>query len=361
MKIIITFLLLVLLILQSSGCKSGTVAPKTPPPKWITFTKSTTAGILSDNIYTIYITGTGQVWFGSDNGAFYLQGGAWSYPPPDSFNYLTGPNRIVERKVTAISEGKYGSLWFGLKFAGTFPGIRRLNPADFPIRWQSYSVGNNFITGISTDELKSNEIWVTTTDGFFRYAFSTGDDITKGVWDQPYTNLPDTKVNCLTINQKNGWRYFGTDNGLTYYNSNTDSWNNIALPPEYNSNIISIAVQYTSNTIWLGKRMGVSRYTLGTNDEHHYLSTDTSSTHGKLPDGSIFAVMTDFFSTTRWFGTGSGLVQMKDQEWKLFTKENTSELPSNMIQALYYDYIKKNLWIGTNQGIAVYNENGVQL
>ena len=351
-KLIFTFILLALFY----GCKNKTVDTDENRPVWKTFSKSNTAGILSDNILTIYISGTGSVWFGSDSGAFYYHSNSWNYPPPDSFNYTVGPNKTVKREISAISEGKSGSMWFGLRFAGSY-GIRRMNTIDAREKWQKYNVGSNNIRGIVSYELNSEKIWIATTDGASIYTFTDENDQTKGTLDEiPTSNFIDPMINCVAINQKNGYVYFGMNTGVSYYNINLSSWSNEFLPAGYQSVIRSIAVQYTSNIVWLGKDLGVTSFTPGDTAQHY----TTINTGGKLPYGTVNAVMTDFFSTTRWFGTNAGLVQLKNNEWKTFTTDNTPELPSNIIKALYYDYVKKNLWIGTDKGIAVYNESGVQ-
>ncbi len=351
-KLIFTFILLALFY----GCKNKTVDTDENRLIWKTFSKSNTAGILSDNILTIYISGTGSVWFGSDSGAFYYHANSWSYPPPDSFNYIGGTQNVVQREVSAISEGKYGSMWFGLRYAGSY-GIRRMNTIEAREKWQKYNVGSNKITGIVTYESNSEKIWIATTDGASIYTFTDPNDQTKGEIDGiPTSNFITPMINCVAINQKNGWIYFGTITGVSYYNSNSQSWSKYFLPADYQSVIRSIAVQYTSNIVWIGKDLGVTSFTPGDTAQHY----TNINTDGKLPYSTVNAVMTDFFSTTRWFGTNAGLVQLKNNEWKTFTTDNTPELPSNMIKALYYDYVKKNLWIGTDKGIAVYNESGVQ-
>jgi len=85
-----------------AGCKEGISTSSNSKSKWLIFTKVNTAGIPDDNVHTIFIAGNGEVWFGSDNGAFSFYNGTWSFLSPDSFSYVTTKKY---RRIVAITEG----------------------------------------------------------------------------------------------------------------------------------------------------------------------------------------------------------------------------------------------------------------
>jgi len=342
------------LMLFITSCKDQSGGPVNNT-YWTRFTKSSVPKLLDDNIHSIYISLKGEVWFGTDSGACsYRKGGSWSILPADSFNYyLYHPTRIA-REVKAITESNNGgSIWFGLNGGGLVRWIlstSQNSSGKASIRY----LQDKFITGIAA--LTNGDVYTSTTDGANRYIFNPNlDPSLDGSWN-PISDL-STKVNCVAVNQKNEWVYFGTDDFIKYFEKGSSSGNTHRIPEGYRSPIISMAVQYDLNTLWCGKQSGVTSYNPGLNIESHYT---TLNTDGKLPEGSINAVMTDFYGSTVWFGTNVGLVQLKGTVWKIFTQSEIPELPSDIIQALSFDIITKNLWIGTNKGIAVYNENGIK-
>ena len=342
------------LMLFITSCKDQSGGPVNNT-YWTRFTKSSVPKLLDDNIHSIYISLKGEVWFGTDSGACsYRKGGSWSILPADSFNYyLYHPTRIA-REVKAITESNNGgSIWFGLNGGGIVRWIlsaSQNSSGKASIRY----LQDKFITGIAA--LTNGDVYTSTTDGASRYIFNLNPDPS---FDGEWRAISDlsTKVNCVVVNQKNEWVYFGTDDLIKYYEKGSSSGNTHQISQGYRSPIISMAVQYDLNTLWCGKQSGVTSYNPGLNIESHYT---TLNTDGKLPEGSINAVMTDFYGSTVWFGTNVGLVQLKGTVWKIFTQSEIPELPSDIIQALSFDIITKNLWIGTNKGIAVYNENGIK-
>ncbi|MBI5020152.1 MAG: hypothetical protein HZB59_01820 [Ignavibacteriales bacterium] len=344
------------------GCKKNTTTPKVRGPVWLTFSKITNKDIIDDNIHTIHAGAGGFVWFGTDSGAISYYGGIWS-SIRDSLTYYTyGQGSITKaQKVLAICEGRQSTVWFGLDGGG----LRRYNRYNPQRAWQRYSpnepdpinrIPSDYITGIVADRYRNGDVWVSTLSGVAHYLPSSSID---GRW-YPYsdysTYFTSSLVRACIINPANGWTFFGTHDGVPYvFDENGFQWGKYNLSGPDNSPIHSIAVDY-SNTLWMGKTFGVTKWNTNTTQSTHYYA---SNTNYQLPNQKINAIAVDFFRPIRWFGTDIGLTRFQDTTWTFFDQSTIPELPSNQIQALAYDN-KGNLWIGTNMGIVAYNPEGFE-
>lgn len=355
-------ILFIVLIVCSTGCKKNTTSTKARGPVWLVFSKINNKDIVDDNIYTIYPTGGGFVWFGTDSGAISYYSGIWSSIRDSLSYFIYGNGTIIKaQKVLAITEGRQSSIWFGLDGGG----IRRYNRYNPQRAWQRYSpnepdpinrIPSDFITGLVADKYRNGDVWVTTLAGVAHYLPSSTID---GIW-YPYSDYSEyftsSLVRSVTLNPANGWTFFGTHDGLPYvHDENGLQWGKFNLSGPENSPIHSLAVDY-SNTVWMGKTFGTTSWNPNTTKTNHY---DASNTNNQLPNQKINAVAVDFFRPIRWFGTDYGLTRFQDTTWTLFDQTTTPELPSNKIQALAYDG-KGNLWIGTNMGIVAYNPEGFE-
>jgi ligand-binding sensor domain-containing protein len=355
-------LILLIFIVFLAGCKKNSTQPLARGPVWLVFTKTATQNLIDDNVHTIHVSNEGKVWFGTDSGAVSYLSGVWSVIR-DSLTYYTydNGNTYKRQTVMAIAEGKLNTIWFGLDGGG----VRRFNRYNPQRAWQRYSpdepdpinrIQSYFIRGIVADKFRNGDVWVATLSGVNHYVPSSAID---GTW-YPYSDYSDHFASSLTrsvtMNPSNGWTFFGTHDGVPYvYDDNGLVWGRYTLGGIDNYPIHSIAVDY-SNTVWMGKTFGVTSWNPGTTIQHHYLSGNTNN---QLPNDLVNAVAVDYFHSTRWFGTNSGLTRMQDTTWTLFNQTTTPELPSNKIQALSYDN-KGNLWIGTDIGIVAYNPGGFQ-
>lgn len=354
------YILPIIILISFWGCKKNVSPPVARGAVWTIFSKTTHPEIISDNIHCIYASSSDRIWFGTDSGALSYTSGTWSIIR-DSLSYKTYSQggETIGQKVTAITEGRLNTIWFGLDGGG----LRRYNRYDPQRPWQRYSPGetdpinripSDFITGIVADKFRNGDVWVTTLAGVAHYVPSSAID---GTWYQyaDYSeNFTSQFVRCATINLSNGWIFFGTHDGLPYvYDDNGLRWGKFNLGGADNLPIHSIGVD-NSNTVWMGKTFGVTKWTPSSSSTTHYYS---SNTNNQLPNQKINALTADLFRPIRWFGTDLGLTRFQDTTWTFFDQATTPELPSNKVQALAFDS-KGNLWIGTDFGIAVYNPEG---
>ena len=279
----------------------------------------------NENLFTtaLFCDSKGKIWTTGKNYVGYYNGEQWKE--------IKMPDSVIN--VSGICEDNNGFIWISTYDKGvykynfsinTFENISVANGLVSPIIrdvfvdnknnvWLSSKIGISCISeneiknykkknGLSSENVKviskdlENNIWIGTDgSGIFRFAGEEFVNYTKE------TGLPSNYVmSIIQDNQSNYW--FSTyDRGLCYYNSKEEKIIN------YNNDNSNLK----NNTVWT--------------------STFTS-------DNSL------------WFGTGGGLIQIKEGEMKSF--KNLDWLPSNKITSLYEDQ-QKRLWIGCSKGMAI--------
>lgn len=352
MKVKSTLLALFVFLAIQFGCKNSNPTTPPPGPDWVVFTQANSP-LLADRIYCLVMDGSGAIWLGTDSGASTYLAGSWS-AIRDSLAYTvySSGGSVTAWKVSAMAGAKSNILWFGLDGGGA----RRYNRFSLSAVWLDFNppdISGYNVTAIAADRFVRGDVFVCSAFGVSHYTPSQNNP-DAGVWqDVPSGNLPSSNVRAAAVNPTNNSFCFGTFNGAAFFDG-VSVWSIYNFPPAYNYPITSVAFDL-SNTVWLGKLVGVSSVDLNNvSNQHHYTSQNTN---GQLPGGPVNAVVTDLH-TTRWFGTNSGLVRLQDTTWTTFTAGSTP-LPSDTVTALLYDS-RGNLWVGTARGVAVYNSTGTR-
>jgi len=353
-----------LLLVNFAACNNTVTTPSSSPDKWQVFTTSNSL-ISNDHIYDIFVDNQKRIWFATHNGAFYFDRSYWGATLRDSLCTVIGKDTTCI--VYSIGQSKDAALWFATKLGG----VVRYQPISNNNIWTRFTERNGAtdhplsLAGDRTDPSVFGEMWVTSLSGINQFIQSANES---GTWktfqmgDLSY--LPTNEVWVVEINQADKSIWFGTQTGgsvkAEYSPGGILHWTLYDLPPDLNSKINSIAFDL-DNMVWFGTEThGVVMFsrTDGSWGQYSQESTRYSkgSSGGVLPHGPVRTVLTDYLRT-RWFGTDSGLVYLRDSTWSRFTTVN-SPLPSDTVTALQYDS-RGNLWIGTPSGIAVYNEEGL--
>jgi ligand-binding sensor domain-containing protein len=351
---------IVLWSIIAAGCKDELPPPPVVGPEWVTFTHSTVSAIPSDNIKNLYLDGENTVWIGTDNGAVSYNDVWTTYI--DSLQYYTVDGSAAS--ITAIHESSDGAIWFGTA-AG---GVRRFNRYSTTGKtWVRYDVntdtdndGNpdipystiNGITAIRTGT--PAYVYVATDFGLERFT-PNAIHPELGTWlHYSAPPLPNQSIKVISINPATNHIILGTlFDGVGLYDEPTDQWSYYRFASAYDYPVDALVFDPWSNTAWMGKWEGVTSLNLALTKDSSYTNTNTS---GNLPSGKVTAIAIQS-STSRWFGTTKGLVNLSGSTWTTYTHATNPELPSDNITALVYDG-SGNLWIGTTAGIAVYNPKG---
>jgi ligand-binding sensor domain-containing protein len=336
------------------SCKNDIPGPPERGPVWIVYTQSSSP-LLNNHVNALNMTSDAKLLIGTDSGAsmFAIRDNSWS-------TFKDSLTLTSLKKVRAIAEGKDRSLWFGL-----LVGAARFNQyAQSTNRWERYSseLPSTAVTAIAVDRSQGlqtvyGEVWIGTSSGAAKYHQS---DETPGQWTDMTsgltTYLGTRQVTFGTANILDNHIWLGGQIGgavEVFYDLAGYSW--VAYTPTFDPGSQTNGIAFDlNNTVWLARNNGACSYNKSSGIWTYYTA---DSTGGRMPNTYCRAVETDLHSS-RWFGTDSGLVGLRDTSWVKFTAAN-SPLPSDTVSALKYDF-RGNLWIGTPRGLAVYNPEGTQ-
>jgi|SRR3972149_61172 len=352
---IIIVSLLLMIMSWSTGC-GDPIQPKPKGPVWQAF-KGPDKPLRNNHVNAILTTRSGQTWICTDSGVTFYEKGSWG-SIVDSVSYLfyTHDDSFIQARVTSITLGKDGSLWFGTGGGG----IRRYfqYAQSTGIRWITYRfpvISSNVISGLTCENVVNGDVWAATPlFGVDRFIPSANDPIF-GEW-RNYTaaDVPDFQSNqifAVSVNLNDYSIWVSSVFNLVMFFNDIIGWRAYPTAVQYGYTIISMSFDL-SNNLWVGKIDGAAKL-----DRYRSWTYYTNSTTGgNLPAGPVNAVTTDLYHT-RWFGTTQGLARYRDTSWTVFSRSNSPLLLSDTITSLAYDY-KGNLWIGTSNGINIYNESG---
>ena len=161
-------------------------------------------------------------------------------------------------------------------------------------------------------------------------------------------STPD--VLCM-LQDKEGFLWIGTDNGLNRYDGYTFTIyrHNPAEPNSLRSDFITSIYEDQFGDLWIGAYDGgLERFDRDTGQFIHYQYD--SNNPSKLRSNQVLSIYEDQFGVL-WIGTYGGLDKFH-RETETFThyqheENNPSSLSSNAVQIVYEDS-NGTLWIGTN-------------
>jgi signal transduction histidine kinase/ligand-binding sensor domain-containing protein/CheY-like chemotaxis protein/HPt (histidine-containing phosphotransfer) domain-containing protein len=311
-----------------------------------------------DNVQALLADGQGTLWAGTLRGLERWRDGRRETVPL--------PGCAADCLVTALAQGRDGSLWIGT----TDRGIVHLgagNPEAFRAR-----------DGLPDDRIRAltvtadGTLWVGTESGLGR--------LRAGSWTtfSPADGLPSAVVYAL-LEDRNGNLWVGTRRGLSRFRQGLFE----SLPPgdDLSSYGVRSLFEDAEGSLWVGTHTGGLRrlrdpafttVTLGgeledvwsvyqdrdgdqwfgTGDRgllHRHGGKVTALTVGDgLPHERVRSILRDR-SGALWVGTAGGLARLQDGRFRVWKQRDG--LPADYIRVLYEDG-DATLWIGTDGGLA---------
>jgi hypothetical protein len=342
-----------------NGCDKVSSGNVPRGPKWVVYRAGST-GIANGHANCVFTDAAGNVWFGTDSGASSFYKNIWAnlYDSLTYTDYL-GPTPVVGSVVTSITQGKDGSMWFGLSGGG----VERYNKATNAEPWTRYAEPDlpyNTVASLAAEQKELGEVWVGTYVGIGRFV-PTDNPLfpNQGEWFtyfQDPTGNPLQIIRAMALNPIDNSIWFSVDYlQVEYYDIDNARWGQFyALPTNAQYEITSIAFDNTDHA-WVGTYGGIDVLNINTGGWEYFYTYQNPATHGNLPDAPVNCVTTNLVSD-RWFGTDQGLVELNDTTWTLYTHEN-SPLPNDTVHGVGYDRTG-NLWVATSNGVAAYNPLG---
>jgi len=251
---------------------------------WTTYTDAD--GLVNIDVRDIAAAPSGVLWFATGGGVSKFDGAVWtSYTSADGLTY---------DDVLCVTIDGGGNVWFGTKRQAQNGGVSKFDGST----WTTYKTQNSNLVHNTVNDLcsdNSGSMWFCTEGGVSKF-----DGAVWTTYTSQNSNLPGNKVNSVIVDA-NGDLWFGTDSGVgrfdgttwtTYTSQNSD------LP---NNKVNCVAADSSSN-IWVGSVGGVSKF-------DGVVWINYTSVEG-LTDDDIKAICIDRIED-KWFCTAVGVNKYK--------------------------------------------------
>jgi len=355
---------------------------------------SSNSGLVTDMINCLAIDESGVKWIGT------LSSGLIKFNDLSWEKINTSSSGLPSNDIECVTVDAAGNKWIG-----TSEGLAIFDGSN----WVVYDTLNsglpsNGIRDIVID--KSDNKWIVTGGHFWGHLYPESlakfDGTNWTIFDSNNSILSDSENVFCIIEDKNGVKWFGTNNGLIKYDDfewtrYTESNSGLA-----NNIIIGIVID-DSNNKWILHPHWSQKYILSKFDDQEWVNypdtlshsdsywcltvdkenkkwiglngdgwgptelgllsfddniwTSYSKNNSTIPSEKVTSIVVDEFNN-KWIGTFQGLAKFDGaEEWTVYNESN-SNLVSNWITCITIDE-SGNKWIGTHAGLSVFNEGGV--
>ena len=228
-------------------------------------------GLGSDEVWSILIDRTGNLWFGTEGGvsrfdpsAALTPGGIsffnFPLPVPDLKDF---PDAYPAAKlVNSIFQDKTGNIWFGTNGNGVYrydpEATRQTGVTSLINISEKDGLSNNFVQCISED--KTGNFWFCTRfGGLSRYNPATGRFSNFTTKNGMSTNFFWTILEDTSVPQGGIW--FGTaGGGLYHYNPANEAFTNFTAEEGLSNKYIQSILKDKNGNLWIGASGGLFRY-----------------------------------------------------------------------------------------------------
>ncbi len=153
------------------------------------------------------------------------------------------------------------------------------------------------------------------------------------------------------IQRKNGQIYFATDNGISIYNKEKNSFLRIMdeIPKKTVLNRMTTFLHEDDNeNLWIGTQAGIYYYDTQEKIYSHYSTTSTPNI-----SNDYIRVIHQSSDSILWIGTSAGLNKLNIPNNTITKYYSQEGLPNDVIYSIEED-LEGDLWMGTNKGISAF-------
>lgn len=240
--------------------------------------------------------------------------------------------------VLSLFKDREGNIWIGTN--GT--GVYRYSGKKFTYYSVNDGLPDKYVSAVIVD--KSKSIWAAVI-GHGVVRIKNKEIINYNVDFKSNTLLPDKNVNCMA-QDKNGRIYFGTEDGLCYFEN--ERFTTPSDPLIRNKYIMSLYAD-EQGSVWIGTTNGTFKYSNGSVSEINAVN----DLKPKNSDLSVYCIAEDR-SGTIWFATEYGAISYKNNKAELV--DASKGFISGRVSALTADE-KGNFWLGTEKGLYLYRNS----
>ncbi|MCX7987012.1 MAG: hypothetical protein N2662_08745, partial [Bacteroidales bacterium] len=313
---------------------------------------------LSDNYVTSIIGKSDQrIWVATDGGGidrlFFKQGEYFVEKP--SWN-----NRLLNKNILSIYEGKDGELWFG----STRNAFGKININTGQV---SYTYVFGYVFSILED---SNEnVWLGTWgSGLYRYNKKTG-SLTNFKKSYKDTTSLSSDIVIAIYEDRNNQIWIGTKGGglcriiddLKSENLRFESYTN-----RYNDSLslshndVYCILQSTKGDLWLGTGGGLNKMIVQHTPKGTQVLFKAYMEKDGLPNNTIYGILEDKEGNL-WMSTNKGLSRFTPNQPHFTNYDIHDGIQSNEFHLnAYFQDDKGRMYFGGSNGITVFDPNAIQ-
>jgi len=207
--------------------------------------------------------------------------------------------------------------------------------------------GLSQITVVCIHQDKNGFMWFGTRNGLNRYDGYTFDTFLTNIGDN--TSISDNHILCLTEDES-GSLWIGTNNGLNKMDLSTNKFKRYFYEKDSNhslthSTVLSVYFD-KDNNLWVGTNEGLCLYDPST-DSFKRISVGNLSLTDRI--NAITRHGDELYLGT--LGEGLVVYNIKSERYKIYRNEplNPNSIPHDYVRAVFIDH-DENLWIGTRHG-----------
>lgn len=223
---------------------------------------------------------------------------------PTILRYVDGtfstarPKSERDPLVTAVSQGRDGSVLFASRFDGVFAWKHK----QFETLRSRASLPNSSPV-ISITTTANGEVWLGTRDsGLLRLRRDVVVPVTNG--------LPNQRINCL-LAVGNDELYIGTDGGLVRWDGNKVT--TVGVPDSLRRTTIFALARDRDANIWVGASKGLLR-----------LNSQGASSFGEADSGKPITALFEDREGDLWAGGGDELVRIQESAFVMYPSPDHS-------------------------------------
>lgn len=201
---------------------------------------------ISDVVRTVFQDSKGNIWFGTQSGAFRHNGKSLIHI--DSIKSESGSGVTIKD----ITEDKDGRIWFG--HTG---GISVFDGESTTNYYESDGLLSNDVWCISID--KNNHVWIGTIEGVCKYDGShfTTFEIPEGKIDTT-RGVSSTKMIHDIMEDSHGRMWFSTNGGV--YIKDNDLLSNISEKDGLKTSFVNQVIEDKNGSFWISTSKGLFHY-----------------------------------------------------------------------------------------------------
>lgn len=198
---------------------------------------------ISQVVRTIFQDSKGNLWFGTQNGAYKFDGNSLVHI--DSIKNESGKGVTIK----GIAEDKDGKIWFGHE-----GGVSSIDKKVVTNYYTSDGLISNDVWCITTD--RSNQVWIGTIEGVCKFDGKnfTSFELPEGEIDTA-KGISSTKMVHSIIEDSKGTLWFSSNAGLFSYANN--SLLNVSEKAGIQTNFINEIFEDKNGKLWVSTKNGL--------------------------------------------------------------------------------------------------------